>query len=239
MIQLKQVSKRYGGIKAVHNLNLHIKKGDIFGFIGPNGAGKTTTIRLIAGLLAPSEGTVLIDNVNMKHEPVRAKKKIGLIPDRPFLYEKLTGFEFMRFTADLYECNQTSLENKIEELLTMFSLFDRGNELIESYSHGMKQRLIMSAALLHDPSIIIIDEPMVGLDPKAIILVKQLFKNLSQNGTTIFISTHTLTLAEDICDYIGIINNGMLIASGTLEELKQSTHSEHTNLEKVFLEICK
>ncbi len=237
MIQLINLSKHYGRIKAVNHINLSISKGEIFGFIGPNGAGKTTTIQLIGGLMAPTEGSVMVDGINMALEPENAKKKIGLIPDRPFLYEKLTAMEFLRFTADIYGVNATEFQEKSGQLLQMFSLMDRAHELIESYSHGMKQRLIMAGALLHDPLIIVVDEPMVGLDPKGMNMVKTLFLKLAEKGTTIFMSTHTLRLAEDICHRIGIINQGELIASGTINELKEKIKIDQADLEEVFFQF--
>ena len=239
MIKLKNLSKQYGKIKAVNQLNLSVQPGEIFGFIGPNGAGKTTTILMMGGLLAPTTGSVYIDGINMAAQPEKAKMKIGLIPDRPFLYEKLTGLEFLKFTADLYGVRQKTFLDKSENLLKMFSLFDRANELIEAYSHGMKQRLIMSAALLHDPPLIIVDEPMVGLDPRGIKMVKDLFRNLAARGTTIFMSTHTLNLAEDVCDRIGIINQGSLIAGGTFSDLKKAAHLGEANLEQVFFQLTE
>jgi len=239
MIDLINLSKHFGKIKAVDRLNLSVSSGELFGFIGPNGAGKTTTIQMIGGLLAPTEGSVIIDGIDMAKEPEKAKKKIGLIPDRPFLYEKLTGMEFLKFTADLYEVGEEAFLEKSEKLLNMFSLIDRAHELIESYSHGMKQRLIMSAALLHEPPLIVVDEPMVGLDPKGIKMVKDLFRSLVAKGTTIFMSTHTLRLAEDVCDRIGIINNGKLIATGTINELKHTAKIGEADLEKVFFQLTE
>ena len=239
MIDLINLSKQFGNIKAVDGLNLSVSSGELFGFIGPNGAGKTTTIHMIGGLLSPSEGSILIDGIDMSKEPEKAKAKVGLIPDRPFLYEKLTGMEFLKFTADLYEVSEAVFMEKSEKLLNMFSLIDRAHELIESYSHGMKQRLIMSAALLHNPPLIVVDEPMVGLDPKGIKMVKNLFKSLVNKGTTVFMSTHTLKLAEDVCDRIGIINNGKLIATGTINELKQLAQLGEADLEKLFFQLTE
>jgi ABC-2 type transport system ATP-binding protein len=235
MIELKNLTKRFGNVVAVNRLNLSVSKGEIFGFIGPNGAGKTTTLRMMGGVLAPTEGTVVIDGLNMASEPEKAKKRIGFIPDRPFLYEKLTGMEFLRFTADLYEIKDDLFRKKSEEVLKKFLLYDWGDELIESYSHGMKQRLIISAAILHDPKVIVVDEPMVGLDPAGIKMVKGLIRDLAQKGTTLFMSTHTLTMAEDVCDRIGIIHKGVLIAIGTIEELKRRAQVQEGDLEEVFL----
>ncbi len=194
---------------------------------------------MIGGLIAPSEGSVVINGTDMTKNPVKAKRSIGLVPDRPFLYEKLTGMEFMKFTADLYDAGINVFNSKAEKLLKKFSILDHAHELIESYSHGMKQRLIMSSALLHEPPILIVDEPMVGLDPKGIRMVRALFKKLASNGTTIFMSTHTLNLAEDVCDRIGIINHGSLVATGTIGELKQAAKMGEGDLEQIFFQLTE
>jgi ABC-2 type transport system ATP-binding protein len=237
MIELKDLTKKYGDFQAVNRLNLSVKKGEIFGFIGPNGAGKTTTIKMMGGILEPTAGTVIIAGFNMQKEPEKAKGKIGFIPDRPYLYEKLTGMEFLKFTADLYGVSAEAFQARALKILKDFSLDNWTHELIESYSHGMKQRLIMSAALLHDPEVIIVDEPMVGLDPAAIIMVKDLFKSLADQGVTIFMSTHTLQIAEDTCDRIAVINKGRLIAMGTTQELQREAHVTEADLERVFLNL--
>ncbi len=234
MIELKNLTKRYGNNLAVDRLNLSINSGELFGFIGPNGAGKTTTINMIGGMLAPTKGSVMINGIDMLSQPEKAKEKIGLIPDRPFLYEKLTGMEFLQFTADLYNVNNSRFHENADKFLTMFSLMDRAHELIEAYSHGMKQRLIMAAALLHEPTVIIVDEPMVGLDPGGIKMVRELFRKLAKDGLTIFMSTHTLKLAEYMCDRIGIINKGALIATGTLNELRKAANAGEADLEQAF-----
>jgi ABC-2 type transport system ATP-binding protein len=235
MIELKNLTKRFGDIVAVHRLNLSVSEGEIFGFIGPNGAGKTTTLRMMGGVLAPTEGAVIIDGIDLAEEPEKAKKRIGFIPDRPFLYEKLTGMEFLRFTADLYDIGDGEFCEKSEKILKQFSLYHWGDELVESYSHGMKQRLIISAAILHDPKVIVVDEPMVGLDPAGSRMVKNLFRNLAKEGTTIFMSTHTLGMAEDVCDRIGIIHKGSLIATGTTQELMGRAQVREGDLEEVFM----
>jgi len=237
MIELKSLTKKYGDYTAVDDLNLSVQKGEIFGFIGPNGAGKTTTIKMIGGILAPSAGTVKITGIDIQQEPEKAKGKIGFIPDRPYLYEKLTGLEFLKFTADLYGVPDDIFSQKAQQNMEMFSLADWSDELIESYSHGMKQRLIMSAALLHDPEVIIVDEPMVGLDPMAILMVKDLFQHLAQKGVTVFMSTHTLAVAEDICNRIGVINKGQLIASGTTADLQREANTTDADLERVFINL--
>ena len=237
MIELKDLTKKYGAFQAVNHLNLSVKKGEVFGFIGPNGAGKTTTIKMMGGILAPTAGTVTIAGINMQKEPENAKSKIGFIPDRPYLYEKLTGMEFLKFTADLYGVSAAAFQSRAFKILKKFSLDDWAQALIESYSHGMKQRLIMSAALLHEPQVIIVDEPMVGLDPAAIIMVKGLFRSLAADGVTIFMSTHTLKFAEDTCDRIGVINRGRLIAMGTTQELQREANVSEADLERVFLNL--
>ena len=235
MIELKNLTKSYGKTLAVDCLNLTVSKGEIFGFIGPNGAGKTTTIRMMGGVLAPTGGSVIIDGINMADDPESVKKRIGFIPDRPFLYEKLTGMEFMRFSADLYGVDERIFLEETPTLLKKFAIYDWAHELIESYSHGMKQRLIISAALLHNPTVIIVDEPMVGLDPAAIKMVKDMFQELALKGKTIFMSTHTLAVAEDICDRIGIIHRGSLIATGTTKDLRRHAGGVGADLEEVFL----
>ena len=235
MIELTQITKNYGNHLALNNLNLNVSKGEIFGFIGPNGAGKTTTIKIMGGIMQPSHGNVRICGIDMETDPEIAKGNIGYIPDRPYLYEKLTGMEFLQFTADLYGVNKNGFAKQAESELKRFSLIDWADELIESYSHGMRQRLIFASALLHDPDVIIVDEPMVGLDPVAIMMVKDLFKSLSKKGVTVFMSTHTLKVAEDICDRIGVIHRGRLIATGTTEDLQREAQVTDADLEKVFL----
>jgi ABC-2 type transport system ATP-binding protein len=237
MIELKNLTKQYGRILAVDRLTLSVAKGEIFGFIGPNGAGKTTTIRMLAGVLSPTQGEVIIDGIPMAADQVAAKRVIGFIPDRPFLYEKLTGMEFMRFSADLYGVMDGFFRQRAEEMLIRFSLYDWADELIEAYSHGMRQRLVIASALLHDPKVIIVDEPMVGLDPAGIRLVKDLLRELARQGTTVFMSTHTLSIAEDLCDRIGVIHRGRLIALGTTGDLRGTARLEEGDLEEVFLRL--
>lgn len=239
MIELIELTKKYNDFPAVNGLNLVVRKGEIFGFIGPNGAGKTTTINMMGGVLAPTSGAVMICGINMQDHPKKAKSKIGYIPDRPYLYEKLTGSEFLKFIGDLYGVDEDSFFKRSREKLRMFSLSEWEDELIESYSHGMKQRLVMAAALLHDPEVIIIDEPMVGLDPLVINMVKSLFQHLAKEGVAIFMSTHTLNVAEDICDRIGIIHKGSLIATGTAEDLKRCIQNKEADLEEIFIKLTE
>jgi ABC-2 type transport system ATP-binding protein len=237
MIELTNISKKYGSTLAVDDLNLKVEKGELFGFIGPNGAGKTTTLRMMAGILEASAGKISIAGIDVAEEPEKAKRMIGFIPDRPCLYEKLTGMEFMKFIGDLYGVEECSFHAKAEELLKRFSLYDWGDHLIEAYSHGMKQRLIIASALLHDPEIIIVDEPMVGLDPAGIRMVKNIFRSLADKGTTIFMSTHTLEIAESLCDRIGIIHQGRAIALGTTGDLRGTARMKDGDLEEVFLRL--
>ena len=239
MIELIDLTKKYNDFPAVTGLNLVVRKGEIFGFIGPNGAGKTTTINMMGGVLAPTSGAVMICGINMQDHPKKAKIKIGYIPDRPYLYEKLTGIEFLKFIGDLYGVDDDTFLNRSQEMLQLFSLSEWADDLIESYSHGMKQRLVMAAALLHDPEVIIIDEPMVGLDPLVIKMVKSLFQHLAKEGVTIFMSTHTLKVAEDICDRIGIIHKGSLVVTGTAEDLKSNIQNKNADLEEIFIKLTE
>lgn len=240
MIQLTELTKDYGTTLAVNKLSLNVATGEIYGFIGPNGAGKTTTIRMMGGILAPTSGKIIIGGVDMATHPVEGKKMIGFVPDRPFLYEKLTGMEFLRFSGNLYDVQNKIFQEKAENLLRQFALWEWADELVEAYSHGMKQRLIIASALLHDPQILIIDEPMVGLDPEAVHMVKDILKDLSANcHTTIFVSTHTLSLAEDLCHRIGLIHKGTLLAEGNLDELKHIAKLGEAKLEEVFLTIIR
>ncbi|MCU0597841.1 MAG: ABC transporter ATP-binding protein [Desulfobacterales bacterium] len=239
MIELRNVVKRYDNIHAVNGLSLSVPRGAIFGFIGPNGAGKTTTIKMLGGLIQPDRGEVFIKGISMKTEPEKAKQIIGFIPDRPYLYEKLTGMEFLKFIVDLYGMKEARFKEKAEAVLERFSLLDWRHELIEAYSHGMRQRLIMAAAILHEPEILIVDEPMVGLDPAGIKMVKTLFKELADTGVSFFISTHTLSIAQDLCDQIGIIRRGRLIAKGTLNDLQVHAGATSGDLEDVFLKLTQ
>ena len=237
MIDIINLTKDYGTTIAVNNLSLNVASGEIYGFIGPNGAGKTTTIRLMGGIIAPTSGSVIIDGYDMAKNPVGAKQIIGFVPDRPFLYEKLTGREFLKFSSDLYCVDSGIFEQKSESLLKQFALWDWANEIIEAYSHGMKQRLIIAAALLHDPKVLIIDEPMVGLDPTGVRMVKDILRQLAVENVTIFISTHTLSIAEDLCHRIGVIHKGMLIAQGTVAQLNKAAMTGEAKLEEVFLNL--
>ena len=239
MIEIKDLTKDFGTTVAVNRLSLHVRPGEIYGFIGPNGAGKTTTIRMMGGIIEPTSGSILIGGIDIKKDPVAAKQIIGFVPDRPFLYEKLTGMEFLKFISDLYHVDPALMPRRAQELLMQFALWEWADEIIEAYSHGMKQRLIIAAALLHDPGVLVIDEPMVGLDPAAVRMVKDILKGLAAQSVTIFVSTHTLSIAEDLCDRIGVIHKGMLLAQGTVAELNTAARTGEARLEEVFLTLVK
>jgi ABC-2 type transport system ATP-binding protein len=236
MIQLEHLTKRFGAFTAVDDLNLTIAEGEIFGFLGPNGAGKTTTIRIMMGLLKPTIGRVVLGGYDLAANPLAAKAISAFVPDRPYIYDKLTGREFLSFVGGLYQVPASLCQERIEESLNFFSLSDWGGELVESYSHGMKQRLVVASALLHDPRILVVDEPMVGMDPIGARLFKALLRSLTLKGKTIFMSTHSLEVAEELCDRIGIILGGKLIALGTIEELQRQAGSED-RLEDIFLKL--
>jgi ABC-2 type transport system ATP-binding protein len=237
VIQLKHLTKRYGSFTAVDGIDLVVPKGELFGFLGPNGAGKTTTFRMIAGILQPTSGAVEIGGIDLLQHPIEAKQRLGFIPDRPFVYDKLTGREFLRFAAALYGQQGLAVEKRIIELLELFELTRWKDELTESYSHGMRQKLIISGALVHRPDVIVVDEPMVGLDPKSARLLKDLFRQFVDRGGTVLMSTHTLEVAEAMCDRIAIIHGGKIIASGTMAEVQQQTASEDLGLEDLFLKL--
>ena len=237
MIQLHALTKRYGRFTAVDAIDLQVPRGQLFGFLGPNGAGKTTTLRMIAGILRATSGTVLIGGVDLAADPIAAKSKLGFIPDRPFIYEKLTGAEFLRFVAGLYDQSGPQVERRARELLALFDLEQWRDELVESYSHGMRQKLIISSAFVHRPEVIVVDEPMVGLDPKAARILKDLFREYTARGNTIMMSTHTLEVAETMCDRVGIIQNGKIVAAGTVAELRREGGDNARGLEEIFLRL--
>jgi len=237
MIKLSQLTKRYGTFTAVDRLDLEVPAGQLFGFLGPNGAGKTTTLRMLAGILKPTAGTVEIGGVLLERFPRTAKMKMGYIPDRPYVYDKLTGAEFMRFVAALYGQEGPAIEKRIDELLEIFDLGAWKDELTESYSHGMRQKLIISSAMVHRPEVIVVDEPMVGLDPKSARTLKDLFREFCGRGGTVLMSTHTLEIAESMCDIIGIIQGGRMVAHGTMDELRQQHTAGDASLEELFLKL--
>ena len=237
MIRLEALTKRYGAHEAVRNLSLHVPAGELFGFLGPNGAGKTTTIKMIAGLLRPTSGRIEIAGHDLASHPVEAKGALGFIPDRPFLYEKLSALEFRRFVAGIYGFDAGALNGRIDELLTLVELHQVRSQLIESFSHGMKQRLVVASAFLHQPKVMVVDEPMVGLDPKGARLIKQVFREYCDSGNSVFVSTHTLEVAQELCDRIGIILRGELVALGTMDELKAKAETKGLDLEEIFLKL--
>jgi len=237
VIRLNQLTKRYGRFTAVNGIDLVVPAGELFGFLGPNGAGKTTTFRMIAGILRPTSGTIEIGGIDINRDPLAAKARLGFIPDRPFVYDKLTGAEFLRFAAALYGQQGPVVERRIDELLELFDLTRWKNELTESYSHGMRQKLIISGALVHRPEVIVVDEPMVGLDPRSARLLKDLFRQFVERGGTVLMSTHTLEVAETMCDRIAIVHGGKIVASGNMSELQVQTSSEDLGLEDLFLKL--
>lgn len=237
MIRVSGLVKRYGSFTAVDGVDLDVEPGEIHGFLGPNGAGKTTTIRIIAGLLRPTAGGVTIAGHDLEREPEAAKGALGFIPDRPFLYEKLTAGEFLRFHAGLFGLDGNGVDTRVRAMLELFELSRWEGELVESFSHGMKQRLVMCAAFLHKPRAVVVDEPMVGLDPRGARLIKQVFRALSREGVSILMSTHTLEVAEEMCDRITIILKGRIIARGTVDELRSLAGSEDEQLTPVFLKL--
>jgi ABC-2 type transport system ATP-binding protein len=237
VLAIKSMTKKFGNFTAVDDISLTVNTGEIFGFLGPNGAGKTTTIKMIAGLIKPDAGEVFINNHSLAKEPKNCKQDTGYIPDRPYLFEKLTGFEFLQFIASLYNLDPEIFSNNTAHYLKLFDLLEWQHHLIESYSHGMRQKLIISSVFMLEPPLIVVDEPMVGLDPKSARIVKELFKNHAARGTSIFLSTHSLEIAEELCDRIGIILNGSLRAIGNLEDLRLEAKTEHSGLEKIFLEL--
>jgi ABC-2 type transport system ATP-binding protein len=234
---LENLTKKFGNFKAVDDVSLAVSKGEIFGFLGPNGAGKTTTIKMIAGLLKPDNGRVVINGFDLALNAKKCKQVTGYIPDRPYLFEKLTGMEFLQFIASLYNLDPQTFNKNTEHYLNLFDLEDWRHHLIESYSHGMRQKLIITSVFMLEPPFIVVDEPMVGLDPKSARIVKELFKSRAAKGTAIFLSTHSLEIAEELCDRIGIILNGRLRASGNLGYLQQEAKLEHSDLEEIFLEL--
>lgn len=239
MIKIENISKSYvRGKKIIDNLNLEIKNGEIFGFLGPNGAGKTTTIKMITGILNPDQGDIFIDGKSIQKEPLEAKKNFGFVPDSPDMFLKLKGIEYLNFLGDIYEVPTEVRKSQIKNLTKKFEIYDNLNEQIESYSHGMRQKIVICGALLSSPKNWILDEPMTGLDPKASFDLKEMMREHSKKGNTVFFSTHILEVAEKLCDRVGIINHGKLAFVGTLDEMK-TKFNENTSLENLFLEITE
>ncbi|MEI6351047.1 MAG: ABC transporter ATP-binding protein [Verrucomicrobiota bacterium] len=236
MIQTHSLSKHFGELRAVADLDLDIRQGEFFAFLGPNAAGKTTTIKMLAGLLRPTAGSCVVAGFDVQRCPEAAKEQIAYVPDFPFLYDKLTSREFMQFTGDLFNIDRALSRRRTDELFERFNLREYSNELTENLSHGTRQRLVIASALLHEPRVIVIDEPMVGLDPQHARIVKDELKARSRSGTTIFLSTHTLSIVEEIADRIGIIDHGRLIAGGSVDDLRKQAQ-ETGDLERVFLTL--
>ena len=236
MIEAINLTKNYDGLSAVDNLNLQVNN-ELFVFLGPNGAGKTTTIKMMTGLLKPSSGTVKLIDFDIQHQSLEAKRVFGLVPDTPVLYEKLTAREFINFMGNLYGIEQNIFQKRFNNLIELFDLKDRVDDLIQSFSHGMKQKCALASALIHDPQILFLDEPTAGLDPKSAKNLKDLLRGLVKHGTTVFMSTHILEIAETMCDRVGIINRGKLIACGTMDELRKLSQQQDQTLEEIFLEL--
>ena len=237
MIKIENVSKSYvKGKKSIDNLNLEIKNGEIFGFLGPNGAGKTTTIKMITGILNPDEGDILIDGKSIQKEPLEAKKNFGFVPDSPDMFLKLKGIEYLNFLADIYEVPNEKRKERIEMLTKKFEIYNDLNSEIQSYSHGMRQKIVICGVLLNNPKNWILDEPMTGLDPKSSYDLKEMMREHAKMGNTVFFSTHILEVAEKLCDRVGIINKGKLVFVGTFDEMKDK-FKENASLEQLFLEI--
>lgn len=236
LIETNQIHKQYGEKVAVDHVSFEVGGGEIFGFLGPNGAGKTTTIKMIVGLLQPSSGSVTVNGFDVQKQPLQAKANLGFVPDTPNLYPKLTSRELLRFVGDLYRVDKSQIERRIDELLRVFDLSQVGDDSIDSYSHGMQQKTALAAALVHDPKVLVLDEPTVGLDPKSARMIKDMLRQLAGRGAAIFLSTHILEIAERMCDRIGIINNGQLVAVGTMQDLR-SLGSAESSLEDIFLSL--
>jgi ABC-2 type transport system ATP-binding protein len=237
ILRIEELVKRYGRFTAVAGLDLTVQRGQIFGFLGPNGAGKTTTIRMVAGILQPTAGRIAIAGYDLASDPLAAKARIGYIPDRPYLYDKLSGGEFLRFVAGLWGKNGSDTEARADRLLELFQLTPWKDELIESYSHGMRQKLLISSALVHQPDLIVVDEPMVGLDPRSARLLKDLLREFTGRGGAVLLSTHTLEVAEALCDEIAIVQTGCIIARGTMDELRSQADAGEAHLEEIFLKV--
>ena len=236
LIQTQDLVKRFGEKTAVDQVTFQVAAGEVFGFLGPNGAGKTTTIKMIVGLLQPTSGSIEVAGFDLQEQPLQAKAVCGYLPDTPNLYPKLSARELLRFVGDLYEINQEQVRHRSQELLRLFELVDAADDPIDTYSHGMQQKTALASALLHDPQVLVMDEPTVGLDPRSARLIKDILRQLADRGAAIFLSTHILEIAERMCDRIGIINEGRLVAVGTMQELRAIGKGE-TSLEDIFLNL--
>ncbi|HET6616506.1 MAG TPA: ABC transporter ATP-binding protein [Gemmatimonadota bacterium] len=238
-ISCRQLRKSFGDFEVLRGIDLEVERGELFGFLGPNGAGKTTTIRILTGILQPSAGKVEILGQDVVERPLEVKRRVGYVPDRAYLYPKLTAREFLEFVGHLYRLDAGEVERVSSRLLERFDLAEWVDELIESYSHGMRQKLAVTAALIHDPEIIVIDEPMIGLDPRSARVMKTLLAELVDSGKTVFLSTHTLQVAEELCSRVAIVQKGLIVARGTLDELRRLAMADHGSLEAVFLRLTQ
>ncbi|ADZ19315.1 MULTISPECIES: ABC transporter ATP-binding protein [Clostridium] len=240
MIELLNVNKSYNGKnKAVDNLNFTINSGEIFGFLGPNGAGKSTTIKMITGIIKADSGEIKVDGLNIKENPIEAKRKIGYVPDSPDMFLRLKGIEYLNFMADIYDVTTSDRKERIESLSKYFDMESALDDKIQSYSHGMRQKIVVMGALIHDPDVWILDEPMTGLDPKASYNLKEMMRKHADSGKTVFFSTHVLEVAEKLCDRIGIVSKGKIVFCGTMNEMKQKLQEEGSSLERMFLELVE
>jgi ABC-2 type transport system ATP-binding protein len=236
-IRASGLTKRFGKFAAVSDVSLDVGAGEVFGFLGPNGAGKTTTIRMLAGLVRPSSGSALVAGFDVAAEPRQVKRRVGYLAETPYLYGKLSGREFLAFMGGLYEVPPALARSRAERLLSLFELADKADDLAESYSHGMRQKLALAGAMLHEPPVLFLDEPTSGLDPRSARLVKDLLVALVERGHTVFLSTHVLEIAEHLCHRVGIIDHGQVVATGTLDELRHQAHVEAYTLEDIFLQL--
>ncbi len=239
MLELSSIEKKFGSFTAVNNLELRIEHGQLFGFLGPNGAGKTTTIKMIAGLLTPSNGKIFLDGLDVWTNSIDAKMKIGYIPDQPFIYDKLTGLEYLRFCGGLFNVQGNILNTRIDELINKLKIGTWLNKRTEEYSQGMRQRIVIASAFIHEPDLLLVDEPMVGLDPQSAFLVKNLLKDAADKGKIVFMSTHSLNVVEEICTHVGIINKGSLILQSTIAELNNLKSKHEENLERLFIQLTE
>ena len=237
MLTAKSLTKRYGALTAVDHLDLEIGRGELFGFLGPNGAGKTTTIKMLVGLLRPTSGMASVAGFDLLRQGEAAKARIGYVPDTPVLYERLTGREFLEFSGDLYHVPRATRDRRIDALLQLFDLKDRGHDFLSSHSRGMRQKISLAAALLHDPQVLFLDEPTVGLDPRSARQMKDILIDFCREGKTVFLSTHILEIAERMCTRVAIVNHGAVVAEGTLDQLRTMVRSDGQSLEQIFLQL--
>ncbi|OGU66869.1 MAG: ABC transporter [Stygiobacter sp. RIFOXYC12_FULL_38_8] len=237
MLQLNELEKKYGSFEAVDKINLTVTRGELFGFLGPNGAGKTTTIKMITGLLSPTYGNILLNGIDVWKKPIESKMKIGYIPDQPFLYDKLTGREFLFFSGGLYELPHNKLKSNVDEMIEQLKIGSWIDKRTEEYSQGMRQRIAIASAFIHQPDLIVVDEPMIGLDPQSAFLVKKLFVDSVKKGTTVFMSTHSLNVVEEICTDVGIINRGKIIFRDKITELHKLKQKHDSSIEELFIEL--